>query len=114
MLKDDDYSKYRGKCKEMVDEAIKKDSSLIAVRGYYYDPEWGRQTHWWCKRDDGSIYDPSARQFPSKGNGVYEEFDGNVECSNCGKKIKEEFAIIDGNGHYAFCSSECNMRFVGL
>jgi len=114
MSNDTDYLAYRGKCKEFVEGAILKDPSLIAVRGYYYDPQWGRQAHWWCKRKDETIYDPSAKQFPSNGNGVYEEFDGKVECAECGKEIIETDAIIDGNGHYAFCSTACNMRFVGL
>lgn len=108
----DDYGKYRGKCKQFVDETVKSDSSLIAVRGYYYDPLWGQQQHWWCKRKDGSIYDPTKDQFPSKGNGVYEEFNGMIQCSECGKEVKESEARIDGR--YTFCSTECNMRFVGL
>jgi len=114
MSEDTDYTTYRGKCKEMVDKAVLKDPSLTAVRGYYYDAQWGQQAHWWCKRQDGTIYDPSANQFPSKGKGVYEEFDGMVECSECGKELPEAEASFDGNGHYAFCSTACNMRFVGL
>jgi hypothetical protein len=109
-----DYLKYRGKCKEFVDESVRNNHTLTPVRGFYYDYSWGRQAHWWCKRTDGTIYDPTADQFPSKGKGVYEEFDGTVECAQCGKEMPEAEAIIDGNGHYAFCSTHCNMRFVGL
>jgi hypothetical protein len=112
MTEDIDYMTYRGKCKEYVDAAVAKDPTLTAVRGYYYDVSWGRQAHWWCTRQDGTIFDPTAKQFPSKGSGVYEEFDGTVLCSECGKKMTEEEASFHGN--YAFCSTACNLRFVGL
>jgi hypothetical protein len=111
-MEDSDYTNYRGKCKEFVDEAIKRDPSLIAVRGYYYDAFEGKRAHWWCKRLDGSIFDPTAKQFTTKGKGLYEEFDGTVECSECGKKMTEEEADFEGN--YAFCSTACHMKFVGL
>lgn len=109
-----DYLKYRGKCKEFVDQACKNDSTLTSVRGFYHDTFWGKQAHWWCKKQDGTIFDPTKDQFPTKGSCEYEEFDGMIECSECGKKIIETKAIIDGNGCYAFCSTKCNMIFVGL
>jgi len=106
------YKKYRGKCKEFVDEAIKVDPTLIAVRGYYWCHSWGKQQHWWCERPDGTIYDPTVDQFPLPHLNDYEKFDGTIECNECGKKVAEEFAIFSGN--YCFCSTSCNMRFVGL
>lgn len=109
-----DYLKYRGNCKEYSEQLIKNNSELTLVRGYYYCPVFGKQAHWWVKDKDGNITDPTKNQFPSKGFGVYEEFDGTMECSECGKTIIESEAIIDGNGHYAFCSSKCNMKFVGV
>ncbi len=109
---DDDYIKYRGKCKEFVDEAVNNDNTLKAVRGYYYDPLWGKEQHWWCVRQDGSIFDPTAKQFPSKGFGVYEEYNGFVDCANCGVEIEEEKAQFEGK--FAFCSYRCRMKFVGL
>ena len=109
---EDDYSKYRGKCKEMSEALIADDPSLELVRGYYLCPWWGEQPHWWVKRRDGSILDPTKDQFPSKGSGRYIEFDGMIECSNCGKEISEDDADIDGN--YAFCSYQCHGRFVGV
>lgn len=33
-----DYAKYRGKCKEMSEEAVAQDPSLRLVRGYYHCP----------------------------------------------------------------------------
>lgn len=108
-----DYRQFRGMCKELAESAAAEDRSLTVVRGHYFCLVWARdEPHWWCKREDGTIVDPSARQFPSNGAGVYEEFDGIVECANCGKEMPEADARFDGR--YAFCSTRCNMRFVGL
>ena len=106
------YYKYRGKCKEMVDATVAFDPSLKAVRGYYHCPIYGKQQHWWCVRRDGTIYDPTVKQFPAGGIGEYEEFNGMVTCDECGKKVTEDTAIFYGK--YGFCSIACNMRFVGL
>ena len=108
-----DYMKYRGKCKQMSEALIKDDPTLTLVRGHYFCPIWNtNEPHWWCKKEDGTIVDPTARQFSSKGHGIYEEFDGNVECAQCGKVVAEKDASFMSN--YAFCSTSCNMRFVGL
>ncbi len=85
-----DYNKYRGKCKELSELACAEDPTLTLVRGYYYDPQWGEQPHWCTKRQDGSIYDPTKDQFPSKGLGEYIEFDGFYACEQCGKRIAEK------------------------
>lgn len=111
MSEQTDYQKYRGKCKEMSEALVRADPSLVLVRGYYC-PFWGEQPHWWCKRSEGSIVDPTKDQFPSRGAGTYVEFDGNVECSNCGKQMKEEEASFESN--YCFCSYECYGQFVGV
>ena len=108
----DDYEKYRGRCREFSEAAKVDDPSLTLVRGHYVCPIWGEQPHWWCVRPDGTVFDPTANQFPSKGVGEYIPFDGVVECSECGKRIKEEDANIEGN--YAFCSYLCHGRFVGV
>ena len=107
-----DYTKYRGNCKVLSEKAIKEDPTLTLVRGFYHCPFWGKQHHWWTKRPDGTIYDPTKDQFPSKGIGEYEEFDGIVECETCHKKIEEEYAIIQSK--YAFCSQKCFGIFVGV
>jgi hypothetical protein len=107
------YMKYRGKCRELSEEAVKIDPSLRLVRGYYFCPLWGvEEQHWWCERPDQTIYDPSALQFPSQGRGAYREFDGTLECSECGKTITEETAHFDSR--YAFCSYECHGKFIGV
>lgn len=108
-----DYT-LRGRCKELAEEAVRNDPSLRLARGHYYCPVWGEQAHWWCVKHDGTVVDPSKEQFPSGGLGVYVEFDGVVCCAQCGKDIPEEDALIDGNGHYAFCSGRCNAIFVGV
>ena len=107
-----DYQKYRGKCKEYVENAIKKNPSLTAVRGYYDCPLFGRQQHWWCIDVKGNIVDPTVKQFPSKGLGEYIPYDGNITCDQCGKVVPESEAHFNGN--YAFCSYSCAMHFVGL
>lgn len=108
-----DYMKYRGKCKEMSEAAVLADPTLTLVRGHYYCPVWNtEEPHWWCVKPDGTIVDPTALQFGSKGLGLYTPFDGTVECSNCGKQMTEEEALFDSN--YAFCSSRCFGYFVGV
>ena len=107
-----DYLAFRGKCKELAEAAVSSDSSLAMVRGYYHCPVWGKQAHWWAVRNTGEIVDPSAAQFPSKGSGGYEPFNGQVECANCGKGMHEEQAWRL-EGHYAYCSYTCYGQFVG-
>lgn len=114
MTEESNYSKFRGKCKEACEEACRIDKELTLVRGHYYCPFWNsEQPHWWTVRKDGSIFDPTALQFPSEGSGVYTPFDGLVECSECGKEMKEE-EVQDGHGRYVFCSGKCHARFVGV
>jgi hypothetical protein len=107
-----DYEKYRGKCKEISEALVLENPTLILIRGRYHCPFWGEQAHWWCKKSDGTIVDPTKDQFPSKGAGEYVEFNGMVQCSECGKEMKEEEASYVNN--YCFCSYECHGRFVGV
>ena len=112
MSTESDYLKYRGKCKELCEQAIAADPTLTLVRGHYYCPAWGEQAHWWCVRHDGTIFDPTKDQFPSKGIGEYVPFDGKAHCAQCGKEGAEEDFHYEGR--YAFCGDACHMRFVGL
>jgi hypothetical protein len=111
-----DYAEFRGRCKELCEAEIAKDPTLRIVRGHVFIMAWmsdPRQPHWWCVRDDGSIFDPSWRQFPSKPpTTAYEEFDGRVSCSNCGQEGDESDFSFESN--YAFCSNHCYGRFVGV
>jgi len=111
-MEDSDYIKFRGKCKEMSEALVAANPELTLVRGHYVCFSWGYQPHWWVKDKEGNVIDPTSKQFPSKGQGEYIEFNGTVDCSNCGKNVKEEDADFASN--YSFCSDSCHMRFVGL
>lgn len=100
-----DYLKYRGKCRQMAEQAAREDPSLRVVCGYYICPFWGEQPHWWTVRPDGSIYDPTSAQFPSKGLGEYILWDGTLECEYCGKKVKPE--EVYSYEHHVYCSYTC-------
>lgn len=105
--------KYRGKCLEMCKEAVRLNPELKLIRGYYYCPIWNKkEAHWWTVKENGEIHDPTKNQFPSKGHGIYEEFNGIVECAECKKKIPEADAEIEGN--YAYCSYKCHGKFIGV
>jgi len=107
------YTKYRGKCKEMSEELCRKDPSLTLVRGYYHCPMWGRQPHWWVKDKQGNIVDPTVQQFLTAGIAAeYAEYDGTAECSNCGKDVIVSECRTESN--YVFCSEKCHGKFVGV
>ena len=111
-MSDTDYEKYRGKCLEFCEPMAAADPTLTLVRGFYVCPFEGKMQHWWLKKEDGTIVDPTVRQFTSKGVGCeYIEFDGYIECEQCGKRVHEDEACIDG--HHAFCSNRCYGRCVG-
>ena len=103
----------RGKCKELSEEAVKKDPSLRLVRGFYYCPIWNKEEqHWWTEKMDGTIYDPTASQYPSNGHGTYRKYDGTMICEQCGTIIEEKDIIWQGR--FATCSRNCALRLVGL
>lgn len=108
-----DYLTYRGRCKELAEAAIAADPSLMLVRGFYLCPLWGKQAHWWCVKPDGTIVDPSVKQFPTGGVGAeYIEFDGTIECEYCGKGVPEEKAYAYCQHRY--CSYTCYGHDVGF
>lgn len=101
----------RGKCHEMSEAAVAADPSLRLVRGWYHDPIWGSQEHWWTVRSDGSIFDPTAAQFPMPGVAAwYEEYVGIFPCMGCGTEVRED----DPDRYDACCTSTCYGRMVGL
>lgn len=104
---------YRGKCKEMSEALAKEDPTLTVVRGFYYEPHWGREEeHWWCKKEDGTIVDPTRLQYPSGGIAeFYRKFDGTFECSECGENKPAEQMMHQSRYH--FCSHKCYGAFVG-
>lgn len=108
------YEVFRGKCKEACEALQQVMPELRLVRGYYTDHIWDkREPHWWLETPGGDIVDPTKWQFPAGGIAeFYEEFDGMLNCEECGKEVGEETAVIHGN--YACCSNICCMRMVGL
>lgn len=107
-----DYLEYRGKCKEMSEALCASDPTLRLARGYYFCPMWGKQAHWWTVKPDGTIVDPTVKQFPSAGLGSYEEYDGTIECEYCSKYSHEDDAyMVD---HRAYCSDSCYARDIGF
>lgn len=113
MSEPSNYQLYRGKCKEMSEAACLEDATLSLVRGFYHDPIYGKEPHWWCKKPDGEIVDPTSKQFAFGGiPEFYEEFNGVCECAECGIEKPESEMKFASN--YSFCSSKCLMRFVGL
>jgi hypothetical protein len=109
---ENNYLKYRGKCKEMSEALVFADPTLTLVRGHYLCPYWGKQDHWWTVKPDGTIVDPTVLQFPSKGAGEYVPFNGMVECTQCGKELPEAQAQFARN--YALCSYKCYGKLVGV
>lgn len=108
-----DYLEFRGSCKELAEKACADDPTLRLVRGWYLCPMWGKQAHWWAVRSDGTIVDPSVKQFPTAGVGAeYIEFDGQIECEYCRKEVPEEKAYM--YAHHAYCSYECFGHDVGF
>ena len=96
----------RGKCKDLSYAAVEADPTLRIVRGYYWCPIWNKEEqHWWTEKEDGSIYDPTAAQYPSNGLGTYTEFTGMVVCEECGLEVPKEKARIYGS--HAVCSGKC-------
>jgi hypothetical protein len=109
LLHETDYIKYRGTCKEACEELIAKDPSLTLVRGHYFCPLWySDEEHWWCVNEYKELIDQTNKQFPSKGHGFFTGFDGYFTCEICGKKVKEEEVIMNGN--HPTCSDKCTFE----
>jgi hypothetical protein len=88
-----------------------EDPSLTPVAGWYWDPHWGREEHWWCEAADGSIVDPTAAQFPSNGTGRYERYVGSAWCLECGSEIPWKTYLETGE---PICGAVCYGRMVGV
>jgi hypothetical protein len=101
----------RGRCRELSEAAVSADPSLRLVRGWYHDPSWGAQEHWWTERPDGSIFDPTAAQFPQDGIAcLYEEYRGVFPCQGCGVEVHEE----NEERYDSCCTYTCYGRMVGV
>ena len=97
-----------GQCSKATLAMVEDFPELQRIRGHYYCLAWGERAHWWCVAPDGSIVDPTAMQFPSKGTGEYEPWiEGTKEptgmCPECGGYC------YDGE---TFCSENCGIAYV--
>jgi hypothetical protein len=95
----------RGLCKEVTERMAAAFPELRRVRGHYVCPSEGRLQHWWLVAADGTIVDPTKRQFVSDGKGAYEPHEGPVptgKCLNCGEYVYE---------CASFCSPACQNEF---
>lgn len=81
-----------GKCHELCLKMQAVYPELKLARGFYECPIWGAREHWWLVAVDGTIIDPTADQFPSRGIGEYRELgEDYVEpigrCLECGEYV---------------------------
>jgi len=96
-----------GLCGSVTLEMVQAFTELKRVRGLYNCPFDGCRSHWWCIAPDGTIVDPTAAQFTSKGlMGEYVPWiEGSPEptgkCPDCGELVY---------GRAIFCDQECRRR----
>jgi len=69
-----DQQSASGQCFDVCIEMKKKFPELRFAKGFYNDAKAGWRGHWWLKTASGEIIDPTAIQFPTNGNGKYEEW----------------------------------------
>ena len=92
----------RDKCFETTLDMQEAFPELTRVRGYYHGAP-GPRPHWWLVAPDGKIVDPTASQFPSRGE--YEPFEGPEPtgmCPNCGGYIYDNNSV---------CSYKCGDEY---
>lgn len=101
-----------GTCKEVTERMQVAFPELARVRGYYICAFWGKREHWWLKTNDGTIIDPTAAQFPTKGRGAYEELlpdakEPTGKCPECGIYVYgiETFCCVE-HAHSFVCALE--------
>jgi hypothetical protein len=97
----------QGQCAEITAAMAQAFHELRRVRGHYYCLTWGERAHWWLVAPDGTVVDPTAAQFPSRGLGHYEEWQEGAEepvgrCANCGGEIYASSGYTD-----TVCSDLC-------
>ena len=94
-VEDDGY----GQCKEVTRQMAETFPELKRIRGHYYCWAWGERAHWWLADTNGTIIDPTAQQFPSKGKGEYVTVGGEwKKCSACNGKGGHTKVTSHGKG----------------
>jgi hypothetical protein len=96
-----------GKCAEATLEMCATFPELTRRRGHYLCIVWGEREHWWCEAPDGTIVDPTRRQFPSQSGHAYRPWDESQPeptgmCPNCGDLCYD--------GGY-LCSRKCEVQY---
>ena len=97
-----------GKCETITGQMNIVFPELKKVRGFYKCPVWGDREHWWLTTQDGTIVDPTVKQFPSHMIDVeYEPWvEGSPEptgkCPNCGDYCFD---------HEFCCSDSCKAEY---
>ena len=95
-----------GQCEEITKRMAGAFPELQRQRGHYVCPSTGRQPHWWLVTPDGTVLDRTKDQFPSRGLGAYELYEGpepTGTCLTCG-------ALVFGDER--FCNAHCRNEFV--
>jgi hypothetical protein len=91
-------------CREVTQSMAEAFPDLKRIRGHYCCPVSGTQPHWWLIDSQGSIVDPTANQFPSRGTGDYVEYAGpepTGKCLDCGELVYTADL---------FCDDTCRLR----
>lgn len=100
-----------GDCREYTYKMVATFPELETQAGFYYDLIWGERMHWWCKAPDGTVVDPTAAQFPTKGTGKYvhvpEEERPVGKCMGCGGLVYAADYCPP-----SICSRECEIYVV--
>jgi hypothetical protein len=106
-----------GACSVATNKMVKAFPELVKVAGWCNGHE-----HYWCVAPDGTVVDPTARQFTDVlGSYRYPELHYRAwepgdkvrvgRCMNCGDDIYKEVQSLDGT-RYCVCSDECHQQLV--
>lgn len=103
-----------GECRTATELMVKEFPELKRVAGHVYTLGWGKRSHFWCVTPDGSIVDPTARQFP--GLLGYEPWKPGDEvcvgkCMNCGCEIWRKVQSLEDVKRECICGRECETSF---
>lgn len=103
------YEQYYGQCQKACGAMVLVFPELTIRKGYA-STEWGERGHWWLTTADGTIIDPTAKQFPSI-FGYREWVPGSLvligKCCNCGDEIWEAVQSLDNIKRKEICSVAC-------
>lgn len=108
------YEKTYGKCREACEAMAKEFPELRIAKGHADTLGWGRRAHWWLVADNGSIIDPTRKQFPGVYN--YDEWEPGKEvcvgkCCNCGGEIWEAVQDLEHIENKMLCGPSCERAY---